>query len=284
MSSTFGETTKNIYSTLLTECHLEGLKQELYLRERIVIFVQRTELWNRIKQYCLEFHERFVESGCNPDLLLGPLIVTLNIDYGALKKFDTGLLDDFVREPIYYEKAFREVILSIANSFFEQLERSFRIRLEQIHCRLRTKLPLEEPYLFRTQPNNVSIGLTAFRCVVQGYSSIQKYILQSVWLCAADPLRIAIAGEIKRAPKCEDCGNLLQEHQRIRAVSDFCTVRVFVTDSLRTRTTVGRIYQSVLVRLADDLCEPLKLGYEYVITGVFNPLNQFFDAWAFEEL
>lgn len=195
MSSTFGETTKNIYSTLLTECHLEGLKQELYLRERIVIFVQRTELWNRIKQYCLEFHERFVESGCNPDLLLGPLIVTLNIDYGALKKFgkwynvllsqlesftyffaDTGLLDDFVREPIYYEKAFREVILSIANSFFEQLERSFRIRLEQIHCRLRTKLPLEEPYLFRTQPNNVSIGLTAFRCVVQGYSSIQKYM------------------------------------------------------------------------------------------------------------
>nr|XP_029734194.1 uncharacterized protein LOC115269549 [Aedes albopictus] len=284
MSSTFGETTKNIYSTLLTECHLEGLKQELYLRERIVVYIQRTELWNRIKQYCLEFHERFVESGYNPDLLLGPLILTLNIDYAALKKFDFSLLDDFVREPIYYEKAFREVILSIANSFFEQLERSFRIRLEQLYCRLRTKLPLEERYLFRTQPNNVSIGLTAFRCVVQGFSSVQKYILQSVWLCAGDPQRVAITGEIKRAPKCEDCGNLMQEYQRVRAVSDFCTVRAFSTDSLRTRTTVGRIYQSVLVRLADDLCEPLKLGYEYVITGVFNPLNQFFDAWAFEEL
>lgn len=84
--STFGDS-KNLYSTLLTDCHLEGLKQELYLRERIVIFIQRTELWNRIKQYSLEFHERFVQAGCNPDLLLGPLIVTLEIDYGALKKF-----------------------------------------------------------------------------------------------------------------------------------------------------------------------------------------------------
>ncbi|XP_065090391.1 uncharacterized protein LOC135711465 [Ochlerotatus camptorhynchus] len=281
--STFGDS-KNHYSTLLTECHLEGLKQELYIRERIVIFIQRTELWNRIKRYSLEFHERFVEAGCNPDLLLGPLIVTLEIDYGALKKFDNGVLENFIREPIYYEKAFREVTLSIANSFFEQLERSFKVRLEQIYCRLRTKLPLEERYLFRTQPKNVSIGLTVFRCVVQGYSSLQKYILQSVWLCSVDPHRIAITGEIKRAPQCEDCGAPMQEHQRIRAVSDLCTVRAFASDSLKTRTTVGRIYQSILVRLADDLCEPLKLGHEYVITGVFNPLNQLFNAWAFEEL
>lgn len=84
--SSFGDS-KNLYSTLLTECHLEGLKQELFVRERIVIFIQRTELWNRIKQYSLEFHERFVEAGNNPDLLLEPLIITLDIDYGALKKF-----------------------------------------------------------------------------------------------------------------------------------------------------------------------------------------------------
>ncbi|XP_062542656.1 uncharacterized protein LOC134210580 [Armigeres subalbatus] len=282
--SSFGESSKNIYPTLLTECHLEGLKRELFLRERIVIFIQTTELWNQIKHYSLEFHERYIESGSNPEVLLGPLIVTLRVNYETLKKFDTKLLKDFVGEPIYYEKAFREVTLSIVNSFFEQLEVSFRVRLEQIHCRLRTKLPLEDRYLFQTQPNNVSVGLTTFRCVIQGYSSVQKYILQSIWLCTADSNRVAIAGEIKRAPTCEDCGNPMQENQRARAVSDFCTVRAFSVDCLRTRSTVGRIYQSVLVRLADDLCEPLKLGYEYVITGVFNPLNQFFDAWAFEEL
>lgn len=94
-----------------------------------------------------------------------------------LKSFtDTDVLENFIREPIYYEKAFREVVLSIANSFFEQLERSFKVRLEQIYCRLRTKLPLEERYLFRAQSKNVSIGLTVFRCVVQGYSSLQKYM------------------------------------------------------------------------------------------------------------
>ncbi|XP_058811278.1 uncharacterized protein LOC131676174 [Topomyia yanbarensis] len=281
--STFNESKCN-YTTLLTDCHLEALKKELHLRERIVIFIQQTDLWELVKQVCVRFHERFVRGNNEQDLLLGPLVVPLEFSYNALRKFDEQVLSQLIREPTYCEKAFREVILSIANTIFTRLEPPFRIRLEQIYCRLRIKLPPQERYLFRTQPQNVPIGLTVFRCVVQGYSSPQTYILQSIWLCPNDPHLVTITGEIRRAPKCDECGTTLQEHQRIRSVSDYCTVRVFSVESLQTPVQVGRIFQSISVRLADDLCQQLRLGYEYAITGVFNPVNQLFNAWAVEEI
>ncbi|XP_053681626.1 uncharacterized protein LOC128732405 [Sabethes cyaneus] len=281
--STFDDSSgKRLYSTLLTDCHLEGLKKELRLRERIVLLIQRTELLEHVRQACAAFHERFLAEGNDQDLLLCPLVVPLHIGYGPLQEFDEKLLSKIIREPILYEKIFREVVLSIANTYFCRLESPFRIRLEQVYCRLRMKLPLEERYLFRTP--KVSIGLTVLHGVVQGFSSAQKYILQSVWVCPDDPFAITITGEVKRVPKCEDCGIALQEHQRIRAVSDFCTVRAFSADSLQTPTAVGRIYPSISVRLADDLSQQLRLGYEYAFTGVFNPLSQLFSTWQVEEL
>ncbi|XP_055522377.1 uncharacterized protein LOC129716567 [Wyeomyia smithii] len=282
--STFDDTGRRIYSDLFTECHLEGLKKELQLREQIVLLIQRTELWELVQQVCSGFHERYLQEGNDQDLLLGPLVLPLYIGYAPLRKFDEKLLTNIIQEPILYERIFREVILSIANTFFSRLEPPFRIRLEQVYCRLRLKLPLEEQYLFRTHPQNVSIGLTVLHGVVQAFSSGQKYILQSVWVCPDDPYSVTITGEVKRVPKCDDCGCPQQEHQRIRAVSDFCTVRVFDVDSLRTPTTVGRIFQSISVRLADDLSQQLRLGYEYAFTGVFNSLSQLFNAWQVEKL
>lgn len=108
-----------------------------------------------------------------------------------------------------------------------------------------------------------------------------------MWVCPDySATHLAITGEIRRAPKCEECGNetVLQEHLRIRTVGDYYSVRAFSADAFRTPVRVGRIHQSISVRLADDLCVPVRLGHEYVITGVFNPPNLLFSAWAIEEV
>ncbi|EDS41834.1 conserved hypothetical protein [Culex quinquefasciatus] len=108
--------------SVLTECHLEALKRELGFREQIATFLVQTDLVGHVQQVCAEFYRQYLAEHRDRDLLLKPLIVRLPLQYESLAKFDPSLLRTIIEAPIYFEQALQEVVLSVVNAHFAQLE------------------------------------------------------------------------------------------------------------------------------------------------------------------
>lgn len=232
--------------------------------------------------------------------ILSPINVTYDFDYSNLSTSAEEFLQLLLIEPLQCLDILREVVwYGVTANLIQNLEYlrllngRHGVKLQQIHCSIRfVGLPLiEDEFICRPFVHPVRLGATTMHCVLSGYGERGTYLKQSIWYCPAkcadNDCRI-----IGRCPfdwtqnydspqMCSVCTHNLVEHTDYRTVSESRSIKVHLTENVRTqRQTDRRIMRGITVQLTDDSCDiELQLGDEYVLVGNYNPLANIFIAW-----
>ncbi|KAG5681640.1 hypothetical protein PVAND_011055 [Polypedilum vanderplanki] len=244
-------------------------------KELVLNFLESKGIISEIKSKCNLYMQN-----SDSDNKTVPLFFALRIEFEEVKK---KLIELITNLPLHFLSILNEVIQSIANNYLRDCGCELFIQIQQIHSSFVViNLPQRE-YTFSIYKEYINTSLSTFSCIISSRKPIEKYILQSTWkctLCFNSPLIIVQKQKtVHKAPKCQICYKDCTELILNRVSSNFCSARVFETNILKNRKNYPTV-SSLEIRLFDDICQDLKIGQEYIVTGIYDVFNKFYNVFS----